>query len=112
MRDFIGAKNRPFVSEYRKDHLLNLVKHKCCVCIGNLPIDTTPAEVICLVNAVNIDVTDVFIPFNLLTQEQLPKAYVFLTDKYAACLLICRLKKKTLYNKPVDVNIHTSPIHF
>jgi hypothetical protein len=112
MRDFIGAKNRPFVSENRKDHLLKLVKHKCCVCIGNIPTDSTIAEVVCLANSVNIDVTDVFIPFNLLTQQQLPKAYVFLTDKYAACLLICRLQKKTLFDKLVSVNIHTSPIHF
>ena len=101
MRDFIGAKNRPFVPEYRKKYFLNLIKNNCCVCIENIPIDTTIEHLVSLVKIVKLNTIGVFIPFNLITQKQLRKAYIFLSDKETASLLVSRCDDTTIHNKPI-----------
>jgi hypothetical protein len=98
MRDFIGAPNRPFVTEYRKSRFEQAIDQKRCVVIENIPSDSTVIEIVYLINHFKLDVVDVFIPFNLVTQQQLEKAYVILMDRYAPVMLMAGVKKRPLYS--------------
>jgi hypothetical protein len=96
MRDFIGAPNRPFVTEYRKERFKQAIDQRRCVVLENIPTDTTMIEIVYLINTAKLDVVDVFIPFNLVTQRQLNKAYVILMDRYAPYMLTCNIKNKII----------------
>jgi hypothetical protein len=102
MRDFIGAKNRPFVSESKKKYLIDLIKNNCCVCLENIPIDTTHIQLDTLAKYVEIDLKYIYFPFNLLTQQQLSKAYLFVADEATAKLLVSRMDDTKIYNKTIN----------
>ena len=112
MRDFIGAPNRPFVTEYRKERFEEAIDHKRCVVIEGIPTDTTMIEIVYLINQAKLDVVDVFIPFNLVTQRQLDKAYVILMDPYAPYILTCSIKNKMLRESTFKIRLQKKYITF
>jgi hypothetical protein len=112
MRDFIGAPNRPFVSEYRKSRFEQAIDQNRCVVLENIPTDTTAIEIVYLINQAKLDVVDVFLPFNLKTQQQLNKAYVILMDCYAPYTLMVSIKYKILRENTFRIRLHKKYITF
>ncbi len=112
MSSLIGAPNKPFVSNSKQERFKKHINSGSCVLLEGIPNDTTAEEMVVLINNFKIDVYDLFFPFNLLTQQQLPKVYICVKDRYAACLLICRIKNVTFFGKTVTVGLHKKLINF
>ena len=94
MRSLIGAPNNPIMTDFLKDHLNYLISKKCCVLIEGIPTDFTKGEIETIVNNVGLETVDIYIPFNLKTQQQLPKAYIFLFNSYGPWTLMTKTKNR------------------
>lgn len=94
MRSLIGAPNKPVMTDFRKDHLKYLIGKKRCVLIEGIPTDFTKGEIETIVNKAGLETVDIYIPFNLKTQQQLPKAYIFLFNSYGPSILMSETKNK------------------
>lgn len=112
MSSLIGAKNKPIVPDFKIKRHQEYINKKCCCVLEGIPNDTTTEEILCLTDKFNIEVVDLFFPFNLLTQQQLPKVYIFVKDSYNCVVLLCKLKTFTLYNKPVSIHLFRGKINY
>jgi hypothetical protein len=112
MSSLIGAKNKPIVPNFRQKRHQEYIRKRCCLLLEDIPNDTTHEEVFCLTDKFKIQVEDLFFPFNLLTQQQLPKVYIFTKDNYNSAILFCKLQNLVLYNKPVKISLFKGSINY
>jgi hypothetical protein len=112
MSSLIGAKNKPIIPNFKIIRHQEYINKKCCLLLEDIPDDTTSEEILCLTDKLNVEIEDLFFPFNLLTQKQLPKVYIFVKDCYKTAFLLLKLKTFTLYNRPISVKIFKGKINY